>query len=262
VLLSHRCHDYDAIRKRLREIARKNSLALGTLAQTAGDTLYSLTSRPGGRQPRVFLSAGIHGDEAGAVEALLCWLESRPAWLETFAFSILPAINPWGLVRNLRVNEDGIDLNRSYHLDSVPVVRAARRYITAGAPYDLAVLLHEDYDAQGLYLYELTGRLPSWGEDILKAAAKVCPIETRSRIDGRRHRNGVVQRKITPAFFRKMGLPEAGYLFFNHCPRVFTIETPSEFGLDVRVRAHGAALEAALRQLARAKTGPAPKQKI
>ena len=255
MLFSHRCHDYQAIRRRLREIGRQNSLSLGVLAQAGSDTVYTLSSRPDRRRPRVFLSAGVHGDEAGAVEALLCWLEARPAWLKTFAFSILPVMNPWGLVRNLRINENGIDLNRSYHLNSVPVLRAARRFIAAGAPYDLAVLLHEDYDAQGLYLYELAGRSLSWGEDILKAARKVCPIETRSRIDGRRHRNGVVQRKVTPAFFKKMGLPEAGFLFFNHCPRVFTIETPSEFGLDVRVRAHGAALEAALHRLASEKKG-------
>jgi hypothetical protein len=48
-----------------------------------------------------------------------------------------------------------------------------------------------------------------------------------------------------------MGLPEAVYLRLQGCPRVFTIETPSEYGLDRRVRAHVAVIEECIRRVGR-----------
>ena len=49
------------------------------------------------------------------------------------------------------------------------------------------------------------------------------------------------------SIFREMGLPEAVYLHLQGCLRVFTIETPSEYGLDRRVRAQIAVIRRCLK---------------
>jgi hypothetical protein len=48
-----------------------------------------------------------------------------------------------------------------------------------------------------------------------------------------------------------MGLPEAVHLRLQGCPRVFTIETPSEYGLDRRVRAQVAVIQECVRRAGR-----------
>jgi hypothetical protein len=62
---------------------------------------------------------------------------------------------------------------------------------------------------------------------------------------------GLVRRELDMSFFKEIGLPEAVYLHLQGCPRVFTIETPSEYGLDRRVRAHVAVIEECLRRVDR-----------
>ena len=51
------------------------------------------------------------------------------------------------------------------------------------------------------------------------------------------------------AAMKPMGLPEAVYLHLHHSERTFTIETPSEFSLNQRVRAHVAIIEECVRRI-------------
>jgi hypothetical protein len=126
----------------------------------------------------------------------------------------------------------------------------ALKGVVGGRRLRMSLHLHEDYDGEGMYVYELSRRAV-WGEALLVAAGKWIAPDPRKKIDISRATNGIVRRRVTPARFARMGYPEAAWLFFEHTDHAFTIETPSEFALERRVAAHVAALaEMARRVLA------------
>jgi hypothetical protein len=55
-----------------------------------------------------------------------------------------------------------------------------------------------------------------------------------------------MRRRVERRRFARMGYPEAIWLHLEHSERTFTLETPSEFAIEDRVRAHVAAIEAAV----------------
>jgi hypothetical protein len=193
----------------------------------------------------IYISAGIHGDEAAATEAFITWAERNAARLRRLPFLLFPCLNPWGLVHNCRYDQHGRDLNRLFHTDDAPVVAAVRRLVR-GHRFALALQLHEDYDGQGFYLYEVQRARPYWGEALLAVAARHIPIEPRTRVDGRTFRGGLMRRRVERRRFARMGYPEAIWLHLEHADRTFTLETPSEFALEQRVRAQVAVIEAAV----------------
>ncbi len=105
----------------------------------------------------IYLAAGIHGDEPASTEGLYLWAELNLKYLRQLPLFLLPCLNPWGLINNRRVDSEGRDLNRSYHLDDVPVIKA-HKDLLKGLSFSVAICLHEDYDAQGVYLYEVRNR--------------------------------------------------------------------------------------------------------
>jgi hypothetical protein len=244
-IISHRAHDYKDLIRRWRKIARPAGLSLTPFVSQAGYELFHITPRKPRQTERVYLSAGIHGDEAAAPAGLLHWAEENPGALGTLDLTIFPCLNPWGLTHNVRLNHRGRDLNRDFQNRHIPFVREWRRSIGDGN-FDLALNLHEDYDAQGVYIYELAQQPPYLAERILRATSPIIPPDQRRQIDTSRAKGGVIRRRITLAEFKDFGLPEAIYLHFHHSSATLTIETPSEFSLYERIRAHRAAIEAAL----------------
>lgn len=240
-----RAHDYKFLIQRWRKLAPAAGLVLKKYSAAGGYDLYFLaskTTRPDA--PSVYLSAGIHGDEAGATEGLYEWAETHVATLRELNLLIFPCINAWGLVNNSRRDMDGNDLNRCFNNPNVKQITAQLDVMT-GRTFDVALHLHEDYDAEGVYIYEIQADRPYWAADMIRAAGKIIPADMRSRIEGRAARSGIVRRpKITPDFMPDW--PEAFILYFRKVMRVFTVETPSEFHLDDRIAAHGAILSKAV----------------
>jgi len=248
VLHSHRSHDYRHLIERWRKVARAGGLKMEILAEEAGYPVFSIRSKALAATGGIYFSAGIHGDEPASTEALIAWAEANIAKIGSIPCLIFPCLNPWGLVNNNRLDWKGRDLNRVFHHDQAGSVHALKKLIKP-LQFSLALTLHEDYDGQGVYLYEVERAKPFWGEALLDAARPFLPIEGRTSIDGRKALGGLVRRKITHARFRKIGYPEAVYLHLNHSQRTFTIETPSEFSLDLRVAAHVAILEECMRRV-------------
>jgi murein peptide amidase A len=235
VLRHDRAHDYKFLMRRWRAVAAAADLQLKKYSEAGGCSLYCLASRRKRTDaPSIYLSAGIHGDEAAATEGLVEWAQANTGALRTLNVLIFPCLNPWGLVNNSRRDPDGRDLNRSFHTSAVPQIAAQMQWLT-GCAFDLALNLHEDYDALGLYIYELQRIKPYWGEILLKAAAEHIPLDPRQKIEGRSARGGIVRRAITPDLMPEW--PEAFVLYFQNAARIFTVETPSEFHLDDRVDA-------------------------
>ena len=252
----HRAHDY---RMAPRALARRcqSRRAFGCEGTRGPGGFRSAFSarRRSGRNGGIYLSAGIHGDEPAATEALLEWAALQGPGLREIPLLIFPCLNPWGLQNNVRVNTEGIDLNRSFDRTDLPEINAQRALIAAHT-FDLAINLHEDYDGEGLYLYEIQRESPNWGEPLIRAAREVIPIEERSRVDGRQPEGGLIRRRIDYRRFDRIGHPEAIWLHRHHSRRSFTVETPSEFALEQRVAAHVAVLREAHRLFNETATAP------
>ena len=244
----HRAHDYKHLVERWRNVTRAAGLRLRTLAKDDGFDLFYIETRTLVGNAGLYLSAGIHGDEPAAPEALVCWAEKNVARLPAMPLLIFPCLNPWGLRNNVRTDSRGRDLNRMFHEDSHPVVAAVRR-VTRPHRFHIALPMHEDYDAQGIYLYEVQRGRHGFGEELLRRAAKVLPVDPRVKIDTSRAKDGLIRRRISRKKFEAMGYPEAIWLHLFHSENTFTFETPSEAALELRVRAHMAVLDECVRRV-------------
>ncbi len=244
----HRAHDYPYLVERWRAVAARAGLAMRRFATGPEFNLYCVRSKRLPQEGSIYISAGIHGDEPAGTEALITWAEENTRLLRRRPFFLVPCINPWGLVNNSRIDSRKQDLNRSFHSDEVTEIAALRRAM-GRRRFSLGLTLHEDYDALGIYIYEIQGAVPYWGEALLESARPHVPADSRGMIEGRESVRGVVRRPLDMSLFKQIGLPEAVYLHLLGCPRVFTVETPSEYGLDRRVRAQVAIIEECLKRL-------------
>lgn len=196
-----------------------------------------------------YISAGVHGDECAPVWALLEWAESihPPSRFDKAPLVILPCLNPHGLVENTRLDSCGRDLNRNFQNAEIPLIKSWNRFLE-GRRFQRALNLHEDYDAGGIYLYELS-RHPSIGDKLLSACETIIPRETENEVDGSEMVNGLLQRTgdIEQIAEEDLGgWPEAIWLHLKFATDSFTFETPSERDLAQRIHAHRRFIETAL----------------
>ncbi|MFM8421324.1 MAG: M14 family metallocarboxypeptidase [Verrucomicrobiota bacterium] len=249
------CIDPDRVMACIRDEAARDGWTVEALETEAGVTLPVLrrhARRPGHRPLRCYLSAGIHGDEPAGPLALLDLFRARllPDHLD---LTVCPVLNPRGLRANDRNNTDGIDLNRDYNHLRAPETRAHVAWLTAQGPFDVTVLLHEDWESAGFYLYELHPEEgPGLAHVVVDAVSRVCPIEHATQIDGREaHAPGIIRPSIDPR--SRPDWPEAFWLLQHRTPRNLTLEAPSDFPLATRV----AALVEAVRAVVGARLAPA-----
>jgi hypothetical protein len=195
-----------------------------------------------GHSSRIYISAGIHGDEpAGPLAALRLLQENN--WPENAEIFLLPCLNPVGFMLNRRENDQGFDLNRQYrHLEAAET-RAHIAWLERQPSFDLYLCLHEDWEAHGFYLYEQNpDSKPSLAEKIIAAVRAVCPIDLSETIEGRAAQNGIIRPNIQP--HQRPDWPEAFYLITHKARQGCTLEAPSDFPLAVRVNALVAAVNA------------------
>ncbi len=245
--LGHRVHHYKSLMRRWRKVAAESGLKLCKLSPTAEPEVYYVKSPSLAETGGVYLSTGIHGDEPAGPEALVTWAEKNAKRLARMPCILLPCLNPWGLINNSRIDQGGRDLNRTFHTDDVPAIQMLKALVKSYR-FALSLTLHEDYDAQGLYMYEISHAKPTWGDELLDAARPFVPRDPRPMIEGRRAKMGLVRRRIVDKTKFPL-VPEALYLHWNKCERSITIETPSEFDIGLRVGAHIAVIEKCLELL-------------
>lgn len=229
----HHAHNVREIMRRWKALQKTAGLHATTLTTVEGHAVIAYESRAAkAGEPAVYLSTGVHGDEPGSIWGLLLWAEKNVTMLQRGSFLLLPLVNPIGTSLNTRADHLGHDLNRRFHLADDPFSIAWQTWIK-GRTMIAGICLHEDYDAQGCYLYELSHRRQPLGREILTRCANPIAIDSRTRIDGQRARHGLIRPKKIPT--NLPGMPEAIELNLRGCPLTFTFETPSEFSLDDRV---------------------------
>jgi hypothetical protein len=191
----------------------------------------------------LYLSTGIHGDEPSGPLAVLQLLEENrwPAanlWL-------VPCLNPTGFPLSTRENAHGIDLNRDYRHLTTTEISAHVAWLNQQPQFDLTLLLHEDWESNGFYVYELNPhKLPSLAESIVEAVRDLCPIETSELVDSWPCNAGIIRPNLDPK--DRPQWAEALYLSVHKSRLSYTLETPSDFDLRLRVRVHVRAVRRAL----------------
>lgn len=232
--------------------------AFGNAAEQAGFNSTVLAETPAGplmawerpgAGPRVYVSSGIHGDEPAGPLAMLELLRDG-FFAEPFAWALCPAVNPTGLAAGTRENAAGTDLNRDYLTKLTPEVRAHAAWLEAMPVPRLFLSLHEDWEAQDFYFYEI-----NLGEDdprragrIIEAVSPWFAPENGPEIDGHEPRGPGWIFHAAEADLPQ-GWPEAIFLAKLGCPLSFTFETPSHSVLAKRVAAQCAAVRTACRHL-------------
>ncbi len=198
--------------------------------------------------PRIYISAGIHGDEPCGPDALLRFLELHPlSW--SCDWVIAPSLNPTGLRQGTRENAAGIDLNRDFLRRESGEVRALINWWECqDRACDLHLSLHEDWEASGFYLYEInTGGIGSLAGPILGAVQEVVPLESSGPVDGHElSAPGLILHSPDPD--EEEGWPEAIWLAKRSPVLSVTFEAPGRDARDRRTMSLVSALRAALRR--------------
>ena len=233
---------------RLKDAGKREGFAFAPLG-AIDDFLLPVLERPStnANAPHIYLSSGVHGDEPAGPIALLELLRKRRLSQEIH-WSILPVLNPTGLQSNTRENAQGIDLNRDY--GPSPQSKEVRNHLNwlNDKSFTTAVCLHEDYETQGCYLFELKpAECVSRARSILEVMEPFTNIEKRPWIDDMPNENGLMNPPRSALDKERVDLPEALKLYFKHTPWCYTLETPSQKLITDRVSAQVAAVEAVTR---------------
>ena len=197
--------------------------------------LLTLHRAPENIRRRVYLSSGIHGDEPAAPLAMLRLLQAN-TWPEDTELWLCPCLNPTGFPRNTRESAAGNDLNRDYKHLRTPEIAAHVAWLNTLPDFDFTIQLHEDWEAQGFYFYELKmdGTITE-PRRVLEAVESVCPIDHSPEIDGRKNDRGLIVPELDPRL-RELW-PEAFWLVMNKTQLSYTCEAPSDFQIQVRTEA-------------------------
>ncbi len=197
--------------------------------------LLTLHRAPENIRRSVYLSSGIHGDEPAAPLAMLRLLQAN-TWPEDTELWLCPCLNPTGFPRNTRESAAGNDLNRDYKHLRTPEIAAHVAWLNTLPDFDFTIQLHEDWEAQGFYFYELKmdGTITE-PRRVLEAVESVCPIDHSPEIDGRKNDRGLIVPELDPRL-RELW-PEAFWLVMNKTQLSYTCEAPSDFQIQVRTEA-------------------------
>jgi protein MpaA len=226
-------------------LAAQNQFVSASLAETPAGPVMAWESA--GEGPRVYLSAGIHGDEPAGPLALLCLME-QGVFVPGVKWVICPALNPSGLSNGSRDNHHGADLNRDYLTRATNEVAAHARWLESRPAPELFLSLHEDWETPHFYLYEINTSHdnPDVATGIIGAVEPWFKPDPGPLIDNHTPRApGWIFHEPEPD--EPHGWPEAIFLAKHGCPLSFTFETPSQGVLSDRVTAQCAAVRAALK---------------
>lgn len=235
--------DIVAVMDSLLTAARRFGWTIDLVQLSNGRSLHFLHRRAAsdatGRNPtcrNIYVSAGIHGDEPAAALAAATLVRENQ-WPRDANLWLCPCLNPSGFPLNTRENAEGIDLNRDYLQPSSAEVSAHVEWLGTQPNFDLALCLHEDWESAGFYCYELNpDNLPSLCETIVDTVRPVCPIEHAAIIDGREATApGIIRPRIDPR--GRPQWPEAFYLLMAKTRLSYTLESPSDYPLSIRVAA-------------------------
>ncbi len=202
-----------------------------------------------GAAPRIYISAGIHGDEPASPLAAFRLLQENK-WPENLDVRLCPCLNPLGFELNCRQNSRGIDLNREYLKPVAEEITAHIAWLERQPKFDLCLLLHEDWESHGFYVYEQNpDHQPSLAEAMIDRISEVCLIDLSELIEDRPAKDGIIRPNID--LRSRSDWPEAFYVITHKTRLSYTLEAPSDFPLQMRVNALVTGVNTALEIISR-----------
>jgi hypothetical protein len=239
--------DIDAVVSDGVAAARKQNWSIEEIPVPGKPSLFALSCSPSQNThhlSRIYVSTGIHGDEPAGPLAVQQLLQDNQ-WPANSSISLCPCLNPTGFRLNRRENDQGVDLNREYLNTKSPETLAHIAWLDRQSSFDLCLCLHEDWESDGFYVYELNpdGR-PSVADHMVAQVAEVCPVDLSEIIEDRPAQGGIIRPSVDPR--SRPQWPEAFYLLTHKTRLSYTLEAPSDFPLPVRVAALVTGVRAAL----------------
>ncbi len=241
-----------------RAVAASELLSLDELGRVRygefSAALWHVAYEPGAPKRRVLVVGGVHGNEpAGALSALgfVEELSARPERHSDTAYDVIPLLNPWGWVHDLRGNAEARDLNRDFARFRTQEAQGVRR-CCEGKEYELVLDHHEDSSTQGFYLYDLGGGSAVHCRRVLDAMReRDYPIDDETWMVVFRVRDGRIAvppwglRAATWAKWQALG----NSLRLDGAAQGHVIETPSSLSLETRLDMHRLARDVLLEGL-------------
>lgn len=194
----------------------------------------------------ILITGGMHGDEPAGVEAVLQFLaRDNTTLLKNFSFLVIPCINPYGYVHNTRETFGDIDINRAFETEDIAEVTIIKKAL-GQTQFVLAIDFHEDYEANGFYLYEGKRDEKYIGPDLAAAAKAIGPMDPDDPGEDAPDLAEGVYKVATS--WGTQGLTP--YLLHFHSEHVIISETPTVWQLEQRAALHLTILDTALNILA------------
>jgi hypothetical protein len=241
--------DIRAVLRDIQAAAQAHSWASEIFHDTGEFKLLALhrTCRDEAKRRRIYLSTGIHGDEPACPLAALRLLQENQ-WPANAELWFCPCLNPAGFVLNRRENAGGKDLNRDYRYLEAAETRAHVVWLERQPQFDLCLLMHEDWESHGFYVYELNPEnRSSLAEVIITRVAETCPIDRSEIVEGREAKGGIIRPNLDPN--TRPQWAEAFYLIMYKSRLSYTLESPSDFPLTTRVNALVTGVNVALQSI-------------
>ena len=198
-----------------------------------------------GNQRRALISAGIHGDEPGGVEAILNFLANEAPFINEWEITFLPCINPYGYEFGIRENHEGKDLNRLFKEADPPIEVVFAKSVFARA-FELTLELHEDDGSHGYYLYQkgINAKYDGFGLEILNSVKNIMPTNLDDEIDGSAAYQGVIGKDMDISSMDWW--PMALYGVSQGTQISLTLEAAGCFNIETRINAHLTAIKTVL----------------
>ncbi len=133
-----------------------------------------------GKQPRLGLFAGTHGDEYEVIQSVEKAIEKYKQFLPDFVW--IPEISPSAVARKTRFTDQEVDLNRSFrdgsHLAEVVQVQSALQDFR----FDYIFSFHEDLELDAFYCYD-SESIPPNGWDTFSLSMQGLGVEMMTGYD-------------------------------------------------------------------------------
>jgi hypothetical protein len=197
---------------------------------------------------RILVNAGIHGNEPAGVACILHLLEQlaqHPDQYRSIAIDIIPMVNPWGWVHDIRFNRDGTDINRDFSTFNSQEAGIMKKFIK-GRRYDLMLDLHEDPGAGGFYIYQYGIDDKTAADDLIDTIKKMGhPIEENVSMVILKTENGIIDAPVWGLWYMRLTgqLTLSNYYRLNNSQQVYTIETPTALPMKDRLSMQLTAVE-------------------
>src|ERR1041384_6626104 len=139
--------DIDAVLRDSLAAAHRVGWRIEQIPAAPGVELSAL-HRPGQHSARrLYLSAGIHGDEPAGPLAIRQLLQ-EDAWPHDADLWLCPCLNPTGFPLNRRENRHGQDLNRDYRHRESAEVRAHLAWLDRQPAFDSTICRSEEHTSE------------------------------------------------------------------------------------------------------------------